>query len=192
MSRICVVSPHCDDAVFSLGEYMLAWVEDGHELTVFTVFAGVPDDLAGRRKHTTLHVEHHRAMRALGARGYMANLLDSVYPPRPPVGEVAEVIDHALSSILPDIVIAPWGIHHDDHILTRQAVLHCSHQKTLLFYDEIPYYVQYPEQACQDGTAAPLGFRSSLLGKQALCSFYASQIDDELKRMLFVPERLWS
>jgi hypothetical protein len=190
MNRICVVSPHYDDAIFSLAEHMLAWRQH-HELTVLTVFGGFPADDVGLKKHMVLGDEHRAAMKALGAIDHRIGLLDSVYEPRPTVMEVASHLDLAMTLILPDIVIAPWGIHHSDHLLTRTAVVQRTY-KMLLYYDEIPYYVQYPHQAALGRQPAPLAFRSDHLSKQLLCSFYGSQIDGELERMLFVPERLWS
>ena len=44
MSIVTVVSPHLDDAVFSIGGSIVAWAREGHDVRVLTVFAGRPDD----------------------------------------------------------------------------------------------------------------------------------------------------
>ena len=40
--KFLVLNPHLDDAFFSLTETAMTWVEDGHEVYLLTVFAGVP------------------------------------------------------------------------------------------------------------------------------------------------------
>lgn len=47
-----VFSPHTDDAIFSIGAYIT-----GLKARIVTPFAGVPDDEAGRQKHTTLRAD---------------------------------------------------------------------------------------------------------------------------------------
>lgn len=44
MSRILVVSPHLDDAVFSLGEHILSWINQGNEIQILNVFTSFKSD----------------------------------------------------------------------------------------------------------------------------------------------------
>jgi LmbE family N-acetylglucosaminyl deacetylase len=187
--KITVLSPHVDDAVFSLAESMLTWIEDGHEVTVLSVFAGIPfHDEEGRRKHTTLRAEHDRAMGRLGASHVELDFLDDVYKPRPEHDDIGAAVMAAADD--PDIWVGPTGIDHPDHrLLGSIAWRFTPAEKTYWSYDEIPYYVHSPAQA----THAPgrLGYRTHYDGKLRLIHEYRSQLNDDLMRCLLVPERVW-
>ena len=43
-----IFSPHTDDAIFSLGDYIL----HNERITIASAFSGVPTDDAGYKKHT--------------------------------------------------------------------------------------------------------------------------------------------
>lgn len=72
-----VFSPHTDDAIFSLGDYLSNL--DG-DILIVTPFAAVPEDEAGEQKHTTLHAEHAAACAIIGAQHVNGPFLDDVYP----------------------------------------------------------------------------------------------------------------
>lgn len=188
--RILIVSPHDDDAIWSLGEYIATWVEDGHDITILTVFGGMPEDNKGKTKHSLMRWEHKQACAAIGVRQERLDFLDSVYEPPPSVVGVVEALKPHLAGF--DIVVGPAGIHHPDHLLVRDALeyLRTSGQR-LFVYDEIPYYVEYPHLSAWNMEPAGMPRRSNLMIKKLACSFYKSQIDEYVERMLFVPERLW-
>jgi LmbE family N-acetylglucosaminyl deacetylase len=189
--KITVLSPHVDDAVFSLAESMLTWIEDGHEVTVLSVFAGIPwHDEEGRRKHTVLGNEHKRAMERLGAAHVELDFLDDVYRPRPAPSDVwAAMAPHTDGS---DVVVMPSGIHHPDHkLVTGVGVVVAPTEAKWWAYDEIPYYVHYPLEATAGQLYRRVGYRSHYQEKSRLIHEYRSQLNDDLARCLFVPERVW-
>jgi LmbE family N-acetylglucosaminyl deacetylase len=92
---ILAVSPHLDDAVLSAGATLAASRARGTRVTVFTLFAGLPDtgtSEVARRHHrrcglpadavaavSLRRAEDHRAVATLGAVAVHAPLLDVVY-----------------------------------------------------------------------------------------------------------------
>ncbi|MFC9432717.1 hypothetical protein [Nocardia sp. NPDC057030] len=171
-----VLSPHTDDAIFSLGEHLCAQAG----VTVVAPLAGIPADPAGRRKHQTLWAEHARAMAIIGARYVNGPFLDDVYPP-PDRG----IFDAWLTLQLADAetVYIPLGIKHVDHVLVSNAAIArvLTHRPpTVRFYAELPYSTRYLHHARE---------RRELI--ERLMGEYASQTDDALIAELLVPEQIW-
>ncbi len=92
MARILAVSPHLDDAVLSYGGRLAMLASAGHQIVVYTVFAGTPsppyspvaaayhsmwqltgDPVAPRR------AEDRRALSALGVTPVHGGFLDAIY-----------------------------------------------------------------------------------------------------------------
>lgn len=92
MARILAVSPHLDDAVLSYGGQLAMLASAGHQIVVYTVFAGTPsppyspvaaayhrkwrltgDPVAPRR------AEDRRALSALGVTPVHGGFLDAIY-----------------------------------------------------------------------------------------------------------------
>ena len=92
MARILAVSPHLDDAVLSYGGQLAMLASAGHQVVVYTVFAGTPsppysplaaafhgtweltgDPMAPRR------AEDQRALSVLGVTSVHGRFLDAVY-----------------------------------------------------------------------------------------------------------------
>lgn len=189
-----VISPHLDDAVFSVGEHLT----DGIPTTIACPLAGVPDDRAGATKYRTLLAEHADACQALGVSRLNGPFLDDVYPG----------CDHqALAAWCADVtesaseVWCPVGIWHRDHItvalFTVRALRAARPRPRVVFYEELPYRVLYPELVARH---LPRGFGRLRLGgrqlalgtKRRAVGCYRSQIQgDEIRRCLFVPERIW-
>lgn len=181
-----------DDAVWSLGEHIITWLGDGEQLRIVTVFGGVPGDPKGYAKHSTLNAEHAAVCEKLGVESVMLPFFDSVYRPRPS----EPVIESALSDLgVEGRVIAPIGIHHDDHDLTARVCAWVWGGDRIEMYDELPYYALYPEQAYRNyyGQYERSGYTSNIAGKKEICRMYASQMveRDEVERCLYLPERHW-
>ena len=193
--RILVLQPHADDAVWSIAEHMLTWLEDGHQVEVFTTHGGkVPGQEA---KHTTLRKEHRSVMQKMGCEDfYCQSFFDDAWDERPAAsawaGEVADLIFEQTSK--PDVLVGPVGAHHPDHQVIAW-VTHALERRWLTYawwYEELPYYVLYPADR------KPLGRRVELQGhndhfteKKELCRMYRSQWAPHLERTVFAPERLW-
>jgi len=128
--RLLVISPHCDDAVFSCGNLITA-----HPGTlVVTVFAGRPaatlpltewdqaagfqsgDDVMGIRR-----TEDQNALTGLQAEPRWLDFCDSQYRCSPSVGEVSVALQEIIQRVRPQAIFLPLGLFHSDHQLTHEA-----------------------------------------------------------------------
>lgn len=180
-ARTLVVSPHLDDAVFSLGR-LLARV--GPAALVVTVHGGGSPE--------RLH-EDTAAMAVLGC------------APRPwphppdttPIGLDSRL--NRLSAHRFDQVLVPLGIYHPDHLAVAEACRSTDWGTASVgVYEDLPYRVWWPDQAYQrrrvwglpvcgepETQAGPLDLKL----KAAEC--YRSQLSDDIREVLGVPERVW-
>jgi LmbE family N-acetylglucosaminyl deacetylase len=131
VSGLVVVSPHCDDAVFSCGDLLA----ERRGARVVTCFAGPPprqapltpwdaaagfrpgDDVMARRR-----AEDAAALALLGARPAWLDFRDSQYGRSPSAGTLADALAAALGEG-PATVLAPLGLFHSDHRLAHEAAL---------------------------------------------------------------------
>lgn len=201
---ILAVSPHLDDAVFSVG----AWLATQDDVVVATVFtASVPDPqgfalacqtdkgIAADVDYMALRrAEDARACAQLGARavhlglpeaphrgyGSAAALFAGVRPgDAPPVGELL-----AAWLARADVVLGPAGVGgHADHLLVRDALP----SGAQLWLDQ-PYGLRH---AVEDGDPLPAGDADA---KARACAAYGSQLGFQLggdpEALRDVPERL--
>lgn len=135
--RTAIFSPHTDDAIFSLGDLMTTM----DDVTIISVFAGIPDDPAGHQKHKTLRNEHTLAAAVYGAKIVNSDFLDDVYA-RPDEEAVVLWISEQFAQPF-DQVFIPLGIHHPDHIWLHNIFVEYFHYDFL--YKELPYGVLFPE-----------------------------------------------
>jgi LmbE family N-acetylglucosaminyl deacetylase len=136
-----IFCPHTDDAIFSLGDYI---IDNEDSFTIASAFAGIPTDEIGYKKHIKLRQEHDEACAMINAKVINGDLLDDVY------GKQNEdiLIDWIKSIIVNfDNVYIPLGIHHPDHVLLSDTIFNLmkSFNKTYFLYAELPYRVAYPE-----------------------------------------------
>lgn len=193
-----VISPHLDDAVFSVGAILAAHPGS----TVVTVFAGIPpertlttyDRSAGFSSSADAvrarRAEDHDALALLAAKSIHGDFLDDPYrdPREDPTVDVA----NWLREVVPadDVILAPVGIHHPDHIITADAceVLGPSHR-----YAELPYFMQYPDQ----GQAAAHGDRVTFAAagrnvKRRAVERYKSQMNLGTRLSIEAEETVWA
>jgi len=134
--RLVVVSPHPDDAVLSCGQVLAA--HPG--ATVVTVFTGAPatysdpptrwsrlsgfgpgDDVMAARRE-----EDRRALAVLDATpvwlGFVEHQLDESVPPAT-AAEIADVLDEALRSLRPTLVLMPFGLANPEHVAVHDAAV---------------------------------------------------------------------
>lgn len=188
-----IISPHTDDAIFSLGSYMLE--HKSTDFTILSIYAGIPDDDAGKRKHTTLRKEHDEACRKIGAKVINGDFLDDVYTPRPTLQELAKWINPFLSKY--NRVYVPMGIHHPDHVNIHNVFKLFFQSYTHYVYEELPYRILYPELASQlrevNIQHEPLDFTAIEHNpeKEEIVKTYKSQVGPELLTQLFVDEHIW-
>ncbi|MEW6296433.1 MAG: PIG-L family deacetylase [Thermodesulfobacteriota bacterium] len=131
-ARLLVLSPHCDDAVFSCGHLLATYPG----ATVVTVFAGRPpagtpltewdaasgfgpgDDVMGARR-----AEDRAALTLLGAPPLWLDFCDSQYGSPPSLAELTAALQAAVASTGPQAVFIPLGLFHSDHALVHEAAL---------------------------------------------------------------------
>jgi LmbE family N-acetylglucosaminyl deacetylase len=130
--RLLVVSPHCDDAVFSCGSLLSAHPGS----IVVTVFAAGPasdepltewdqasgfqpgDDVMAARRE-----EDRRALSLLAAHPLWLQFHDSQYRRSPTREGLARTLRIVVQTIKPHAIMIPWGLFHSDHILVSDACL---------------------------------------------------------------------
>lgn len=191
--RVAVISPHLDDAVFSVAEHMLS--RPDWEFTIVCPCAGEGNDATYIGKYQRLLREHRDVLMATGWEAANGPFLDDVAGPSNLFG-----IDDWLASALKggggrdrfDEWWVPVGIHHPDHLAVRAACGRIGRPTARIsFYEELPYRVLYPGSRNQ-AFMKLAGYDPSMLErKRQLCRMYVSQIGPEVERCLYVPERLW-
>ncbi len=188
--NVAVISPHLDDAVFSVAEHMLSHPD--WKFTIITPCAGIPPDATGEAKYLRLLAEHDEVCEAGGWNYVNGPFLDDVYGPDNLNGLgvwLRRVLRHGPSDQYDEWWV-PMGIHHPDHLEVRRVAGRIGRPTArFLEYEELPYRVLYPPSRGRDGL---IGYDPSMLErKRELCRMYASQIGPEIERCLYVPERLW-
>ena len=193
--NILVIQPHRDDACFSICEHLLGWLEDGHQVTLVTVFGAIPDWQPDETKHAIFDLEHNAVVAALGGvRDIQFNFHDAAAVERSPMplyqtqGQIRKALDDFVGEGFYDVTVWPAGIHHPDHL----AVAACRpNEGRQWVYEELPYYVLYPDLPVRYSSWERLGSRSFLDRKKVLCRAYRSQFGENEERCLWAPERVW-
>jgi LmbE family N-acetylglucosaminyl deacetylase len=166
--KLLVLSPHRDDAVFSLFLTLSEWRARGHSITVqnfFTVSEYGPrvTSPAGREVVSwTRQREDHRVLRGLQIRWRDAGLLDA--PLRLPISFSEICSPHTKNHLLPehlqnltqyirgaDLVLAPLALgDHVDHWAVQLAARHSNIAVKLGFYEDLPYATWTAESVVRD------------------------------------------
>lgn len=187
--KTIILSPHVDDAIFSLGDYM----QTLSDVTILSVFSGTPADDAGWKKHNTLNWEHKAACQTLGVDFVNGEFLDDVYGLQDKKA-VTAWLEKTLEELKADYIIAPLGIHHPDHILLNQIALFSLYADAV--YEELPYKIVFPEETAEAEKSVN-GFNKKTLlvtsqKKIDAVKCYESQIkNDHILSEIFVPESVY-
>lgn len=215
-----LLSPHADDAAFSLGGAIAAGLLP-RPITLLTVFgrstfsqATGPngdvdavtcqrraEDEAYARRHGLqwIWLEHDDAVVRLG--------WDAIFRGDAPRPACTHAISEAVCGVGAALVLAPLGLgNHVDHGLLRDLAVAMPRTGRLAFYEDLPYaatlspnriatHVQAFDPTLQP-IELPLG-PTALEAKQADIETYASQVDVWIRRSLRRHarrgrERLWS
>ena len=193
---------HVDDAIFSLGDYI---IDSKDSFTVATAFAGIPTDSVGYKKHTILKQEHEEACSMINAKVINGDLLDDVYGKQ----DEDQLINWIKSIIVDfDNIYIPLGVHHPDHIFLSDTLLSLMKyfNKTYFVYSELPYIILYPElyktrleQVKLNNTLENINTnftknKFNVIKKYNSQITYVanpSQVDEDLIQQLIVKEKLW-
>ena len=187
-----IFCPHTDDAIFSLGDYIL----NNGNFTIASAFSGIPTDSIGNKKHTILRAEHKNACDFVNAKIINGDLLDDVYGKQNQDNLISWIKDIIVNF---DNIYIPLGIHHPDHVLLSDTIfsLMKDFNKTYFIYAELPYKILYPElyenRVVKFTKKYKMNSVNSAFNSNKLnaIKFYDSQIQGDIVNNLMVLEKLW-
>jgi LmbE family N-acetylglucosaminyl deacetylase len=195
--RVTVLSPHLDDAVWSIGATISRATRSGAEVTVLTVFAGDPGSSAPAgawdRKAGFATVgeaasmrrwEDQRACSHVSARTVWQSFPDEQYQ-GPDDDTLASALAEALSNV-ETLLLPGFPLTHADHArLTRLVLAGGVFSRRIVLYAELPYALstgapvpESPHSFVPDDLwwqPTRVGFRDVVLKARA-CRAYASQL----------------
>lgn len=204
---VLVVSPHLDDAVFSVG----AWIAGQSDVVIATVFAGIPaPDVeaswwdrafdSGAAAVEARRDEDRAACRVLGARWWHGPFLDGPYAGEhrfeDTVDDIAGWLRCVAGDVSAELLVVPLGIHHLDHVTTAAACWRVAGER--IIYAERPYLVTHAEEMpivdrelleVGNPFASPREFLRQVTKARAV-SAYGSQLP-LVSREVTGPEMLW-
>lgn len=196
MSKIVILSPHLDDAVFN------CWCSlNQPRATVLTVFAGLPKDgtskmwdkLCGEADSRAMVLrrrqENNNALKNTSADIRYLDFLDNQYRIKPLLLDkiVTKIIDNTPSK---SIFLAPLAgsrlLKHPDHVLLREAGLLIKKSgKEVYFYPDIPY-MSLPRKIKPEYLKKLSDRSSKLLGLPVVASYKQLSIDEQYAKKLAV------
>jgi LmbE family N-acetylglucosaminyl deacetylase len=200
--RVVAVSPHLDDAAFSVGGTLAALADAGYEVTVVTCFTRSVPDPAGFALACQLDKglpadvdymalrrdEDAAAMAVLGAtplhldlpeaphRGYTSapDLFAGVHDG----DDVWRSVCAALADVPGDLWLAPQALGgHVDHLQVLRAVAALG--RPVLWWRDSPYVLREPDAVPGPdlpGGLTPLELPQDLARRADACACYASQL----------------
>lgn len=215
--KTLLISPHFDDAVLSAGQYMAGMKT---RCDVLTVFSEIPkgskdfvtpyDESCGFKTSEDAMVvritEDKEALAILGAGSKHLKLLDSQYEG----GSNKEDILAALKGFVAqhgkeyDMVLAPLGLRHPDHVNVSWAantVFGLSKSHDFYMWEDLPHRVTHPEEVqerlelirtLQEPELTFIG-DGPIADKVRALWCYRSQVakGDLDPYVMYVPERFW-
>jgi LmbE family N-acetylglucosaminyl deacetylase len=167
---VAVISPHLDDAAFSVGAGMAALARGGVHVRVITVLAGDPSstEAAGPWDRSTgfrtrgeaaraRREEDRRACEILGVTPIWLPYGDEQYGPGGPDGEITGSLRSHLAGAAA-VLVPGFPLLHRDHALVTELTLGLELHIPVGLYVEQPYFIGQgsPSYAAQSGeTIAP-------------------------------------
>ncbi|MGY1631528.1 PIG-L deacetylase family protein [Geodermatophilus sp. SYSU D01186] len=209
--RLVVVSPHCDDAVLSLGATIAAHTRRGGTVTVATPLAGDPsssaaagpwDAAAGFATEGAAAIarqaEDVAACRLVGARAYHLPDVDEQYPRRLDDAQLSVALTPLLEGA-DEVLVPGFPLRHADHAAVTALVLRAlPPDRVVRLYVEEPYALRERLADQPAGDQWPLllqwgpvpGSRRGVVQKLRAAQCYRSQLpllsDPSLHRRLGV------
>ncbi|WP_369258223.1 PIG-L deacetylase family protein [Geodermatophilus amargosae] len=200
--RVVAVSPHLDDAAFSVGGTLAALAGAGHEVTVVTCFTASVPDPAGFALACQLdkglpadvdymalrRAEDAAAMAVLGTGSLYLDLPEA--PHRGYTGapdlfagvhegdDTWRSVGAALADVPGDLWLAPQALGgHVDHLQVLRAVAALG--RPVLWWRDSPYVLREPDAAPGPdlpGGLTPLELPQDLPRRADACACYATQL----------------
>lgn len=215
--KTLLISPHFDDAVLSAGQYMAGMKT---RCDVLTVFSEIPkgskdfvtpyDKSCGFKTSEDAMIirrmEDEEALAILGANSIHLGCLDSQYDG----GSDKHFILAALRNFIDlhgkeyDVVLAPLGLRHPDHVAVSWAantIFGTRNDFQFYMWEDLPHRVTHPEEVqerlelirtLQDPELTFIG-DGPIADKVRALWCYKSQLakGDLNPYVLYVPERFW-
>lgn len=197
--QVVVVSPHLDDAVFSLGAAISCATRKGAHVTVLTVLAGDPDSSApagrwdARAGFSTAgdaararRAEDERACRLIGARPVWLRYADGQYDRGGSDADIRAAVLDAVGDA--QVVLPGFPLLHEDHAWLRRILDDAFPAGQAALYTEQPYAAEWTERpgadsaGPRDGVPPPAAWRRvgaalpDQLRKVKACHAYRSQL----------------
>lgn len=213
MEPALIVSPHCDDAVLSVGQVMAG----RPDMTVCTVFAGTPSTammqttydrdsgfVSAGRAIIRRRAEDKGALHILNAKPAWLDFVDHQYGEPADEQTITDALVEVVERVEPRLILGPLGLAHPDHLTARRAFRHLLDRTGIeaWVYEDLPSRVLYPEQVpealgwwAENGYRPELGFVGTgpLERKQKALGRYTSQLwalTALNEHCCFVPERV--
>jgi LmbE family N-acetylglucosaminyl deacetylase len=210
--HVVVLSPHLDDAVFSLGATMSRLGRAGAEVTALTVFGGDPESLepagpwdrwtgfrTAAEAAATRRVEDRKACSLLGATPIWHSFADVQYDDGSDDSDLVRALEESLPRA--DTLLVPgFPLTHPDHARLAPTVLRSGvFPGTVALYAELPYALwedspTVPEplrELVPDGVTwrgVDAGLRD-LVRKVLACRAYGSQVPCFPDRVVWLMSR---
>lgn len=203
MSHVVAISPHLDDAAFSVGGLLAARARAGDRITILTCFTGnvarptgfalacqLDKGLAPDVDYMALRrAEDHAACAVIGADAIHLPLLEAphrayasapeLFGPRREddgmLGPLATMLDEHLQTLRPDLLLGPLAVgDHVDHWLVRDALRAIG--RPVLLWEDWPYLTRATTRPVE-----PVRHRHPLdaadrADRIAMCAAYTSQL----------------
>ena len=186
--RYVVLSPHLDDGIFSVCDYMLA----APGALLLTVFAGVPPEGTAtpydtgcgfedsRKAIFSRRFENATACEFLGIEHREWDFLDGQYGA---IGQGVQIIDSLLEEFTGAELVMPLGLHHPDHVLVSEsAEMILDSFSKVYVYADLPYAGMYPlemDARLQRWTTELVWKQPASQEKQIALQAFPSQIGDK-------------
>lgn len=149
---VLVLGAHLDDAVLGAGQFIAGRKEN---VDILTVFSGVPmkaglitpyDESCGFSTSKDAMVvrrqEDKEACAILNAHPIYTGRLDSQY--KQTYSDLANFLEKAVKAKKYELVLAPLGLRHPDHIILGDIVKNLGLDNCYL-YEDLPHRVTHPE-----------------------------------------------
>lgn len=215
--KTLLISPHFDDAVLSAGQFMAG---KKMHCDVLTVFSEIPpgsrdfvtpyDQSCGFNTSEDAMVvrrqEDEEALGILGADSRHLDCLDSQYDGGSSKEDVLEALRQFKDDFGSqyDMVIAPLGLRHPDHVTVSWAantVFGLSKSHDFYMWEDLPHRVTHPEEVqerlelirtLQDPELTFIGDGPIADKVRALWCYKSQMAKGDLDPyVLYVPERFW-
>ncbi|WP_375428692.1 PIG-L deacetylase family protein [uncultured Sphingomonas sp.] len=214
--NLVAVSPHLDDAAFSAGGTLAAYVRDGGRVTIVTCFTGnvadpqgfalacqIDKGLSADLDYMALRrAEDERACAAIGAtpvhlpfleaphRGYES--APALFGDLLPADDMADRLAPELASATEGatLILGPFGIgDHVDHHIVREALTRVVGPERLLLWEDWPYLDRADRLPVDPARTVDLD--AELIERRiAMCAAYESQLGFQFGGRLAMIERL--